>query len=228
MAALLPWRQKMRTVLCQAPVGSIRLPPSVPHQRVVDSYEVLVGVDEVGRGSLAGPVVAASLVMTPDFDIATLNNGVVDSKRLNPKQREQVYQQLTQSAGLKWSVAYMAEKHIDEVNILQATLNAMTEAVQKLKLDPHAQVLVDGNKIPPKLNALFNCKSVVGGDSRQFVIAAASIIAKVERDRYMCMLDKDDPRYGFANHKGYATKKTLLGAEAVWLQQGPQKDIRTN
>merc|ERR1740129_112358 len=117
-----------------------------------------------------------------------------------------------QSAGLKCSVASMNVTHIDKVNILQATMDAMTQAVQKLRppIDPHARVLVDGNKIPAKLNALFKCKSVVGGDSKHFIIAAASIIAKVERDRYMCNLDKDDPRYGFANHKGYATKQHYL------------------
>jgi len=224
MAAFLPWWRNTKFVLCHVSSRNIRLPPSLPRIPLVGSNEVLVGVDEAGRGSLAGPVVAAAVAMMGDFDVTTLNEGVVDSKKLTSKQqREHVYQQLMEAAGLKWAVAYRDEAHIDNVNILQATFDAMTQAVQNLSVDHAAQVLVDGNSVPPKLKTSFDCKSVVNGDSKQFVIAAASIIAKVTRDRYMCKLDKEYPGYGFANHNGYATKKHYLALKQNGCSEAHRK-----
>ena len=158
----------------------------------------LCGVDEAGRGPLAGPVCAAAVILPPDAELPGLN----DSKKLTDKKRRELYDIITERA-LSWSVALVDEKTIDEINILQATFRAMEQAVAGLTVEPDL-VLVDGNREPP-LSIKTEC--VVGGDGKSASIAAASILAKVTRDRLMEELDGEYPQYGFAVHKGYGTKR---------------------
>lgn len=164
-------------------------------QEVAKKY-LIAGVDEAGRGPLAGPVVAAAVILDPRKPIEGLN----DSKQLSEKERERLFAEIRQHA-LAWSVARARVTEIDSVNILQATFLAMQRAVQSLKIQP-VMALVDGNMCPA-----FPCpaKAIVKGDASEPAISAASIVAKVLRDRLMVMLDKKYPLYGFAKHKGYAT-----------------------
>lgn len=155
------------------------------------------GCDEVGRGPLAGDVVAAAVILDPENPIA----GLDDSKKLTEKKREQLFIEIKQKAK-SWCIARASVAEIDNINILQASLLAMTRAVQGLHIQPE-HVLVDGNKLP-KWN--YTAEAVVKGDSRVAAISAASILAKVTRDREMIELDKIYPGYGFADHKGYPTK----------------------
>lgn len=155
------------------------------------------GCDEVGRGPLAGDVVAAAVILDPENPIA----GLDDSKKLTEKKREQLSIEIQQKAK-SWCIARASVAEIDKINILQASLLAMTRAVQGLHIKPE-HVLVDGNKLP-KWN--YTAEAVVKGDSRVASISAASILAKVTRDREMVALDKIYPGYGFADHKGYPTK----------------------
>lgn len=155
------------------------------------------GCDEVGRGPLAGDVVAAAVILDPENPIA----GLDDSKKLTEKKREQLFTEIQQKAK-SWCIARASVAEIDKINILQASLLAMTRAVQGLHIKPE-HVLVDGNKLP-KWN--YTAEAVVKGDSRVAAISAASILAKVTRDREMIELDKTYPGYGFAGHKGYPTK----------------------
>jgi len=168
----------------------------------------VAGVDEAGRGPLAGPVVAAAVILDPKRPIY----GLADSKLLTEKKREELFIQIREKA-LCWSVARARVSEIDDINILQATLLAMQRAVKRLKIAPHL-VLVDGN-ICPK----FPCtaRAIVKGDQIQAEISAASIIAKVLRDRLMRMLDEHYPDYGFAQHKGYGTELHLK----MLKQHGP-------
>jgi len=172
-----------------------------------DGLDFVIGVDEAGRGPLAGPVVAGACVYLRD----ELINGVTDSKQISEEDREGVYDDLRKSAGLFWATAAVDHTRIDEINILQATFEAMTEAVlillEKISTkfkNPKFHILIDGNKIPPKLKHL-NCTALVKGDAREFVVAAASVFAKVTRDRIMLELDARFPIYGFKQHKGYPT-----------------------
>lgn len=162
------------------------------------SAGLLCGVDEAGRGPLAGPVCAAAVILPDDVELPGLN----DSKKLTDKKRRELYDIITEQA-LSWSVALVDEKTIDEINILQATFRAMEQAVAGLTMTPDL-VLVDGNREPP-LPMKTEC--VVGGDGKSASIAAASILAKVTRDRLMEELDETYPQYGFAVHKGYGTKR---------------------
>ena len=155
------------------------------------------GCDEVGRGPLAGDVVAAAVILDPEKPIEGLN----DSKKLTEKKREQLFVEIQQKAK-SWCIARASVAEIDSINILQASLLAMTRAVQGLHVQPE-HVLVDGNKLP-KWN--YTAEAVVKGDSRVAAISAASILAKVTRDREMVELDKAYPGYGLADHKGYPTK----------------------
>lgn len=160
--------------------------------------ECIAGVDEAGRGPLAGPVIAAAVILDPTKPIKGLN----DSKKLTEKQRDKLFIEIRQHA-LAWSVARATVTEIDEINILQASLLAMQRAVAGLGVAPKL-VLVDGNKAP-----LFACeaKAIIQGDLLEPAISAASIVAKVLRDRYMVMLHKKYPQYGFEGHKGYPTAK---------------------
>lgn len=155
------------------------------------------GCDEVGRGPLAGDVVAAAVILDPENPI----NGLDDSKKLTEKKREQLFIEIQEKAK-SWCVARASVSEIDRINILQASLLAMTRAVQGLNVQPE-HVLVDGNKLP---RWQYTSEAVVKGDSRVAAISAASILAKVTRDREMIALDKVYPGYGFADHKGYPTK----------------------
>jgi ribonuclease HII len=163
-------------------------------------FHRIAGVDEVGRGCLAGPVMAGAVVLDPARHIP----GLRDSKLLPPPERERLYTQIT-TRSLGWAVASVEPDEIDRINIHQATLRAMREAV--LALDPLPDlVLVDAFRIP---NLLIPQRAVVHGDARCSAIAAGSIVAKVVRDRHMAQLHALDPRYGFLQHKGYATAEHL-------------------
>ena len=169
----------------------------------------IAGVDEAGRGPLAGPVVAAAVVLPRDFDVP----GIDDSKKLTEKKREALYDVIVETA-LSWCVASASVEEIDEVNILNATYLAMERAVAGLDVTPQ-YILVDGNRLPPHLPA--PAQAVVKGDAHSANIAAASILAKVSRDRLLIQMDEQYPQYQFAKHKGYGTK---LHRELI-LQYGP-------
>ena len=169
------------------------------HELIEQGYELICGVDEAGRGPLAGPVCAAAVILPTDLEIEGLN----DSKKLTEKKREALYDIIIEKA-LAYGIAMVSEKVIDEINILQATFLAMKGAVEAMELTPD-YVLIDGNR-EPDLGQLA-VKTIVKGDSRSANIAAASILAKVTRDRYMMEMDREYPQYGFAVHKGYGTKK---------------------
>jgi ribonuclease HII len=160
----------------------------------------IAGVDEVGRGCLAGPVVAAAVVLMPDRYVA----GIADSKVLTPEDRERLFEPILR-ASVSWSVAAVDAGEIDRVNIHRASLQAMRQAVTGLQPLP-GFVLVDGFRIP---DLVMPQRPVPGGDRRSTAIAAASILAKVTRDRLMRELHALDPRYGFDRHKGYATRDHL-------------------
>jgi len=160
----------------------------------------VAGVDEVGRGCLAGPVVAAAVVLSPERYVAR----ICDSKTVTALERERLYERITRAA-IAWCVAAADCEEIDSINIHQASLRAMHRAV--IGLMPSADfVLVDAFRIPDLMVAQ---RAVVHGDSRCTAIAAASIVAKVTRDRMMDELHARDPRYGFDRHKGYATREHL-------------------
>ena len=159
---------------------------------------IIVGVDEAGRGPLVGSVVAGAVILPNDFDLPELT----DSKKLSEKKRDTLYALITQQC--QWAVGESSPQEIDEINILQATMLAMKRAVENLNIQ-YNQVLVDGNRCPE----LKNCRSIIKGDLIEPVISAASIIAKVTRDRQMIALDRRYPEYGFAKHKGYGTKVHL-------------------
>lgn len=165
----------------------------------VCSYQgiLLAGCDEVGRGPLAGDVVAAAVILDPENPIL----GLDDSKKLTEKKRDLLFDEIKLKAK-SWCVARASVAEIDSINILQASLLAMHRAVQGLNIQPE-YVLVDGNKLP-KWN--YAAEAVVKGDSRVAAISAASILAKVVRDREMVEMDKQYPGYGLADHKGYPTK----------------------
>ena len=164
-------------------------------------YSLIAGVDEVGRGPLVGNVVAAAVILPQNYSIRFLT----DSKLLTDAKRKLAYGDITQQA-LAYAIGYADHHEIDQVNILQASLNAMCRAVQNLAIQAQF-VLIDGNKIPKDLSLPAHC--VIGGDATEDVISAASIIAKVTRDQQMYELDQKHPEYGFAQHKGYATKRHL-------------------
>ncbi|MBR2716599.1 MAG: ribonuclease HII [Oscillospiraceae bacterium] len=158
---------------------------------------LVCGLDEAGRGPLAGPVCAAAVILPEGWEPEGLN----DSKKLSPQKREALYGEITAGA-LAWSVAFASEKEIDEVNILQATFLAMRRALEGLSVKPDF-ALVDGNR-DPGLGLPTRCE--VKGDGRYACIAAASVLAKVSRDRLMDEYDGVYPQYGFLRHKGYPTK----------------------
>lgn len=160
-------------------------------------FAQICGIDEAGRGPLAGPVFAAAVILPADAQIEGLN----DSKKLSEKKREQLFD-VIQEAAVSWSVAFATEQEIDEINILQATFLAMRRACEGLSV-PADCALVDGNRMPP---LDIPAETIIKGDACSASIAAASILAKVSRDRLMLELDKLYPEYRFAKHKGYGTK----------------------
>ncbi|CAD7851791.1 MAG: Ribonuclease HII (EC 3.1.26.4) [Olavius algarvensis Gamma 1 endosymbiont] len=166
----------------------------------MNSVSLIAGVDEAGRGPLAGPVTAAAVILDPE----RLLPGLADSKRLTPSRREALDREIRDQA-LAFAVAFATAEEIDRINILQASLLAMQRAVENLGVTPQ-RVLVDGNRCPP---LAYPVEAVVKGDATVAVISAASILAKVARDREMLVLDGRFPGYGFAHHKGYPTRAHL-------------------
>ena len=158
---------------------------------------LICGVDEAGRGPLAGPVCAAAVILPPETELPGLN----DSKKLSEKKREQLFPEI-QRLALAWSVAFASVEEIEERNILGATMLAMNRAISGLSLKPEL-ALIDGNR-NQEIQVPSRC--VVHGDARCASIAAASILAKVSRDRLMVELAREYPQYGFDRHKGYGTK----------------------
>ena len=160
-------------------------------------FPVLCGADEAGRGPLCGPVCCAAVILKPDFICDDIN----DSKKISEKKREKLFDVIIEKA-VSYSIASVDEKTIDEINILQATYLAMRKAVEGLDV-PADYALIDGNRMPA---LSIDGETIIKGDANSPSIAAASILAKVSRDRYMLELDKKMPQYQFAKHKGYGTK----------------------
>ena len=160
-------------------------------------FEVVAGVDEVGRGALAGPVVSAAVILKKNTSIKNLD----DSKKLNPTVRYSTYKEIIKKCQ-EFQVGIVNNRIIDRINILEATKLSMKVAVEKLNIKPRL-ILIDGNQ---PINTKITQKTIVKGDSKSASIAAASIVAKVTRDRLMEKFDKQFPNYGFAKHKGYGTK----------------------
>lgn len=179
-------------------------PLSVKKQRQAsldwDPIGLMAGVDEAGRGPLAGPVVAAAVILDDTKRI----RGLADSKVLTALARERLYDQIREKA-LCCEIGIASVEEIDSLNILHATMLAMKRAVDGLRLKP-AKVLVDGNRLP-QIDVL--CEAIVDGDAKVKAISAASIIAKVTRDRMLRELHEEFPQYGFASHKGYGTREHL-------------------
>ncbi len=167
------------------------------NEKYNEGYKIICGVDEAGRGPLAGPVYAAAVVLEKGQTI----EGVNDSKKLSEKKRELLFDKIINECK-DYSIGTASEKEIDELNILQATFLAMKRAVDGLSIKPDC-ALVDGNQIP---NLDCDVTTVVKGDAKSESIAAASILAKVSRDRYMLEMAEKYPQYGFEKHKGYGTK----------------------
>jgi len=165
-------------------------------------FGIIAGVDEAGRGPLAGPVVTAAVILDMDKKIPGLN----DSKKLSEKKREELYKIITEEA-ICWKVKIISPEIIDKINILQATLLGMEEAVLALNIKPDL-CLIDGNRIPKKIENF--SKAIVKGDSKIASIAASSIIAKVTRDRIMYELHEQFPHYNFKQNKGYPTREHIV------------------
>lgn len=178
------------------------------NQKRKEGYRLIAGVDEAGRGPLAGPVFAASVILPENCVI----DGINDSKKLSEKKREELYDIICEKA-VCWNVASVDEKVIDEINILNATHLAMNNAVNGMSIKPD-YVMIDGNSI--KNMDLPHC-TIVKGDAKSISIAAASVLAKVSRDRFITEIAKKYPEYGFEKHKGYGT---ALHNEAI-LKYGP-------
>ena len=164
------------------------------------NIEHIAGVDEAGRGPLAGPVVAAAVIFPKEF----IMDGVDDSKKLSARKREELFIMISQQA-MSVGVGIIDHKVIDRINILQASHLAMRRALENLAIKPD-YVLIDGNSFN---HDTLRFQNIIGGDAKSFTIAAASIIAKVTRDRLMCELDAYFPQYGFAKHKGYGTRQHI-------------------
>ena len=174
-------------------------------QAIAQETNFLIGIDEAGRGPLAGPVVACACFIPPSISQYFID--INDSKKLTEAKREELFKKLTTHGGIVYGVGFATAAEIDQLNILQATFLAMRRAAQKFLKMPETFTLVDG---PYPVKGLpLNQTPVIDGDAKSLVIAAASIIAKVTRDHYMTVLDKLYPGYGFAGHKGYGTAKHL-------------------
>lgn len=169
---------------------------SIEREKRGAGYKYIAGVDEAGRGPLAGAVYAAAVILPEDVFIEGLN----DSKKLSEKKREALFDVICEKA-VAYSIASVDEKRIDEINILNATFEAMNKAIDDLKIQPD-YVLIDGNRIK---GTDIPHETVVKGDAKSVSIAAASILAKVSRDRYITEAAKTYPEYGFEKHKGYGT-----------------------
>jgi ribonuclease HII len=174
-------------------------------------FTAIAGVDEAGRGALAGPVVAAAVILSPEGDYA----GIDDSKKLTPEVRDTLFDRIMQQA-LAVGIGFADQLLVDHINVLQATLHAMAQAVRDLSTSPDF-LLIDGISVPP---TQIPCRTIKKGDSASVSIASASIVAKVTRDRMMRRFDDEYPGYGFAIHKGYGSRAhmsaiSLLGPCAI-------------
>lgn len=198
---------------------------SIEQKYIKQGYDFVIGIDEAGRGPLAGPVIASAVTLTRNFQFSPPAGGfnqklkksknktlldVKDSKKITPKGRDKLFELLTNNENIKYGVGIISEKIIDEKNILQATLMAMQEAIKDLikkepKINPqNSIILIDGRDILENLD--FDQKSIINGDNKVWSIAAASIIAKVTRDGIMQKYHEKYPQYCFNKHKGYGTK----------------------
>lgn len=168
---------------------------------------LVCGVDEVGRGPLAGPVVAAAVILDPDQPI----EGLTDSKKISEKKRERLFDEIKQKAKA-WAISRADVEEIDEINILHASMLAMERAVNALPIRP-TYALIDGNRCPQNLP----CPSepIIKGDLKEPAISAASILAKVSRDRELVELEETYPGYGLAQHKGYPTKSHIVALQQL-------------
>ena len=176
------------------------------HEKHAQGYKYICGVDEAGRGPLAGPVFAAAVILPEDYEI----DGVNDSKKLSEKKREKLFDEIIEHA-LAYSIKSCDNFTIDDINILAATMQTMKNAVDSLTIKPDI-VFVDGNRLP-ELD--IPAEYVIHGDAVSASIAAASILAKVSRDRFMYEMDKKYPEYDFAKHKGYPTPEHLKALEKL-------------
>lgn len=161
-------------------------------------FKAVCGVDEAGRGPFAGPVCAAAVILPEGCEIEGLN----DSKKLTERKREALFDIIKEKA-ISYSIAFGSVEEIEELNILNATFLAMNRAIDGLKLKPD-YALIDGNRMPKDIKV--KAETIIKGDAKSMSVAAASILAKVTRDRLMLEYDKQYPEYGFAKHKGYGTK----------------------
>ena len=166
-----------------------------------EGFASVCGIDEAGRGPLAGPVMAAAVIMPPGLVI----DGVNDSKKLSPKKRDALFDEIREQA-LAFAIAAADVDEIERDNILNATFSAMRRAASELDTQPDL-ILVDGNRLPPGLTCAG--RTIISGDALSHSIACASILAKVSRDRFMLMMDEKYPQYGFAQHKGYGTPQHI-------------------
>jgi ribonuclease HII len=182
--------------------------PSVDHQLRESGYSFIAGVDEAGRGPLAGPVFAAAVILPPENGLPE----IMDSKRLSPLRRETLYEEILSKA-IAWQISSVGSQVIDRINILQATLRAMVDAVKNLPQTPE-MILVDGSHTPFVDS---HSRALKKGDGLSQSIGAASILAKVQRDRAMARYHEQFPQYGFDRHKGYGTREHL---EAI-AEHGP-------
>ena len=183
-----------------------------------EGKKLIAGIDEVGRGPLAGPVCAAAVIMPEGLTI----DGINDSKKLSEKKRELLYDEIIEKA-VAWSVFFIKPEVIDEINIRKATHLAMENAVKKLSVQPEI-LLVDGND-----NISFDipCEYIIKGDAKSHSIAAASIVAKVTRDRYMVEMAEVYPEYSFEKHKGYGTKVHMEAIREHGISPIPRKTFIT-
>ncbi len=171
----------------------------------------VAGVDEVGRGALFGPVVAAAVILKPNLELWLQSQGVTDSKALTPEKRESLVS-IIQSASVDTQISWVSVHQIDRINILQASLQAMRQAISRLSPQP-TKCLVDGNQTIPRLN--IKQQTVIKGDCSVVEIAAASILAKVWRDTLMIRVEKRYPGYDLASNKGYGSPKHLTGLRTL-------------
>lgn len=190
------------------------IPKTIEERKLWEQgYSNVACVDEVGRGPLAGPVVAAAVCLTPKLSLPKLHlislsfSRLRDSKKLSPKRREEVYKTVKEHSEIQWGIGVVSEKLVDKMNIFQATKLAMKKAIANLQKKISVDFLViDGNM---KIDLPIHQKSIIKGDEKVFSCALASIVAKVTRDRMMVRYHKEYPQYGFNRHKGYGTKLHL-------------------
>ena len=180
-------------------------------------YSLIAGVDEVGRGPLAGPVTAAAVILDP----SNIPQGLNDSKKLSAKRRENLYDLILKSATV--AVAHVSVEEIDRINILQASLLAMRNAVAALNPQP-AHLLIDGNRVPDPIN--IPAQPIVKGDGKSLSIAAASIVAKTVRDRLMAELSLQNPGYGWEKNAGYPSKQHILALQRLGVTPHHRRSFR--